>query len=86
MEIVRRHILKRIDGVPVNIHFEPVKSISKALRVDEDLFHTLMTGHYKPDNPKDFYMQEIEITYREVTEDVQQIGDDKQDCNGPSQI
>jgi hypothetical protein len=68
MEIVRRHILKRKDGVPVNLHFEPVKSISKALRVDADLFHTLMNGHFKPANPEDYYMQEIEIQYREVYE------------------
>lgn len=66
MEVVRRHILKRVDGVPVNVRFEPVHSISRALRVDKELFYTLMNGHFKPDRPEDYYMQEIEISYREV--------------------
>jgi len=82
MEVVYKHVLKRKDGTLVNLHYEPVKSISKAQRVDEELFKTLMNGHYKPHNPDDFYMQPIRITYEEVTVDVQQIGDDRKDSNG----
>lgn len=69
MEIVRRHIVKHIDGYPVNFRLEPVKSIREAFRVNEETFHIRMTGHFKPDNPEDYYMQEIEISYREVAED-----------------
>jgi hypothetical protein len=86
MEVVRRHILKRVDGVPVNVRFEPVHSISRALRVDKELFDTLMNGHFKPDRPEDYYMQEIEISYKEVTEDVQQVGDDQQDSSGDGEV
>lgn len=68
METVRRYILKHVDGYPVNIRFERVKTIRAALRLDDDLFRQLMTGHYKPDNPDNYYMQEIEVTYREVEE------------------
>lgn len=69
MEVVRRHILKRIDGVPVDIRYNPVREISRAVRLTPELFEQLMTGHFKPEDREQYYLQEIEVTYREVTED-----------------
>lgn len=66
MEIVQRHVLRRKDGAYMNIWFEPVKSFSRAVRLDEDGFHTLMTGRFKPDNPEDYYLQPIQITYEVI--------------------
>lgn len=68
METVRRYILKHVDGYPVDIRFERVKTIRAALRLDDDLFRQLMTGHFKPPNPGDYYMQPIQITYEEVND------------------
>lgn len=73
MEIKRRYIIMRIDGVPVNLKYEPVKSLSSAARFgDLDEYNAFITGFYKPIDASQYKPQEIEIIYREVTEDVQQ--------------
>jgi hypothetical protein len=69
MEIVRRHILKHISGAMVNIRYEAVKTIRSAARLTPEEFETLMTSYHKPVNRNDYYLQEIEISYREVGED-----------------
>lgn len=67
METVECWVLKRHDGIPVNWKFEPVKSLRSAARFYEtELFEQLMSGHHKPNNPDDYYISPIKITYEEV--------------------
>ena len=70
MEIKRRIIMKHISGVPVNNRYEPVESLSRAARFPtiED-YQRFITGYYKPVDDSQFIPQEIEITYREVSND-----------------
>jgi hypothetical protein len=82
MEVIRRHILKRIDGARVDAWYQPVRDIRKAFRLTPDEFEGLMTGHHRPPDRTQYYLQEIEVTYREVTDNVQQIGNDQQDSGG----
>lgn len=67
MEVKRRIIIKRIDGVPVNARYEPVKSLSQAARFNDiDEYNAFITGFYKPTDATQFFPQEIEISYREI--------------------
>ena len=70
MEVKRRIIIKHIDGTPVNLRYEPVKSLSAAARFPtiED-YNAFITGYYKPVDASKYKPQVIEITYREVPPD-----------------
>ena len=68
MEVIRRHIVKHIDGYPVNIRYEPVKSIHYALKLTPDEFERLMTSYHKPEDRTQYYLQPIETIHREVNE------------------
>lgn len=70
METVHAYAVRHKDGAYVNIRWEPVKSIKYALRAGnpEDL-NTILNGHYKPEHPEDYYLQPIEISYKEVETD-----------------
>jgi len=67
MEVHTTHIVKRKDGAMVDIHLNPVRSIKSALRFHniED-YEKFIHGYYGPDNPADYYLQPIKITYEEV--------------------
>lgn len=69
METYRSYVVKHKDGYMVNIHFEPVKSIRYAFRFNhvED-FNNFMIGYYKPESPEDYFLQEIETSYKEVNQ------------------
>lgn len=65
-----RVILKRIDGVPVNIRYEPVKSLSQAVRFHNlDEVTAFLTGYYKPTDASLYKPQYIKITYEECNPD-----------------
>lgn len=61
--IVKRHS----DGAMVDVHLQPVKTMKSALRFNyaED-YEKFINGFYGPDNPDDYYLQPIKITYEEV--------------------
>lgn len=68
METHTSNIVKRrSDGAIVNLHLQPAKDIRSALRFSriED-YETFIYGHYGPEDPEDYYLQPIEIFYREV--------------------
>jgi hypothetical protein len=70
MEIHFSNIVKRFsDGSMVNVRLERVESIKSALRFNhtED-FVRFINGHYGPENPEDYYLRAIRITYEEVNE------------------
>lgn len=70
MEVKRRIIMKRVDGVPVNLHYEPVKSISAAARFhDIDEYNNFINGYYRPANAEMYKPQAIQITYEELEEE-----------------
>lgn len=58
--------MKHVDGYPVNIKYEPVKTIRAAARLSDEDFERLMTSYHKPLDRSQYYLQEIEISYREV--------------------
>lgn len=60
-------VKRRSDGVIVNVRLQPAKDIKSALRFnhDED-FEIFINGHYGPDDPEDYYLQPIRVTYEEV--------------------
>lgn len=67
METKRRVILKRRDGMFMNLFFEPVRTVSQAARFNDlESFHSFLHGVYAPSDPSLYYPQMIEITYREV--------------------
>ncbi|RCW44253.1 hypothetical protein [Paenibacillus prosopidis] len=70
METYMSYVVKHKDGYMVNVHFKSVESIKFALRFNhvED-FKNFMIGHYKPENPEDYYLQPIKTTYEEVESD-----------------
>lgn len=67
MEIYNHIIIKRVDGVPVNLHYEPVKSLRSAGRWNtiED-YEAFISGYYKPADAALYRPQLIKITYEEV--------------------
>lgn len=74
--------MKRRDGVPVNIKYEPAKSLSQAARFrDMDEYTAFITGYYKPPDASLYMPQWIEISYMEVEENVQQVGNDREDSS-----
>ena len=70
METALRIIVKRNDGVYVNLHYEPVKTLRTAARFTcmED-YNTFLTGHYAPKNPEIYSPQFLRITYEECEND-----------------
>lgn len=85
METKRRIIIKRIDGVPVNLKFEPVKSLSAAARFNDiDEYNDFINGYYRPSNADMYKPHKIRITYEEEEDDVQQVGEHNEDigCSG----
>jgi hypothetical protein len=70
MENVTKVIVKRIDGVYVDLHYQPVKSLRTAARFNTiEEYNTFLTGHFAPKNPDDYKPQLISITYQELIED-----------------
>jgi hypothetical protein len=70
MESKVRVVIRRTDGVYVNLKFEPVKNLSGAARFyDIDEYEHFMQGHYKPPDASLYKPQRIKITYEEVNED-----------------
>lgn len=68
-EVKKRFVLRRIDGVYVNLRYEPVKSLSKAARfMDVEEYERFITGYYKPSDPSLYKLQAIRITYQEDDE------------------
>ncbi|MFD0673958.1 hypothetical protein [Cohnella sp. GCM10027633] len=69
MEIKRRIIIKHIDGTPVNLRYEPVRSLSTAARFNDiEEYNAFITGYYKPLDATQYKPQPIKITY-EVIDD-----------------
>lgn len=68
-EVKHRIILMRTDGTPLNIKYEPVKSLSAAARFTgiED-FNDFITGYYKPPDASLYMPRKIRITYEEEDE------------------
>lgn len=65
-----RVVIRRTDGVYVNIKYEPVKDLSRAARfMDIEDYETFINGYYKPPDASQYMAQKIKITYEEVTED-----------------
>ena len=63
-------VKRRSDGVMVTVKLEPAKDIKAALRFNHEVdFTTFINGHYGPDDPTDYYLQPIKVTYEEVAED-----------------
>jgi hypothetical protein len=64
-------VKRRSDGVMVTLRLEIAKDIKSALRFNrvED-YETFINGHYGPEDPTDYYLQPIKVTYEEV-QDVQ---------------
>jgi hypothetical protein len=61
--------MKHIDGHPVNLRYEPAKSLSSAARfMDIEDYRTFINGYYKPPDASKYMPQKIRITYEEVTE------------------
>ena len=70
METKQRIIITRVDGVPVNLRFEPVKSLSQAARFhDIDEYESFMNGYYKPDKPELYKPGKLRITYELESEE-----------------
>lgn len=69
MENVTKVIVKRSDGVYVDLHYRPVASLRTAARFNtmED-YNTFLTGHFAPKNPEDYKPQLISITYEELSD------------------
>lgn len=66
-ETKTRIIMKRVDGVPVNLHYEPVRSLSAAARFNDiDEYNAFINGYYKPSDDSMYKPQTIRITYEEV--------------------
>jgi len=85
MEVKRRIIMKRIDGVPVNLHYSPVESLSAAARFKNiEEYNNFINGYYKPSDASQYKPQKIRITYEEEEDDVQQVGIDNEDRRRPS--
>jgi hypothetical protein len=64
--IVKRHS----DGAMVTLRLEPAKDMRSAARFkNKEDYETFIKGHYGPDDPTDYYLQPIKITYEEATED-----------------
>lgn len=63
-------VKRRSDGVMVTLRLEVAKDIRSAVRFKhpED-YEMFINGHYGPEDPTDYYLQPIKITYEEVTED-----------------
>lgn len=69
MESKVRYALRRIDGVYVNIKYEPVRDLSRAARfVDIEDYEQFINGYYKPPDASQYVPQKIRISYEEVTE------------------
>lgn len=61
--IVKRHS----DGAMVTLRLELAKDIKSALRFNkEEDYQTFINGHYGPEDPADYYLQPIKVTYEEV--------------------
>jgi hypothetical protein len=70
MEIKERIVIRRTDGVYVNLKYEPVKDLSRATRfVDIEEYNNFITGYYKPPDASQYKPQTIRITYEEVNEE-----------------
>jgi hypothetical protein len=67
MEVYNHIIIKRSDGVPVNLHYEPVQKLRRAARFNaiED-YERFITGYYKPPDAALYKPQLIRITYEEL--------------------
>ena len=69
MEIKHRIIMKHIDGHPVNVRYEPAKSLSSAVRfMDIEEYEAFINGYYKPPDASQYMPQKIRITYEEESE------------------
>jgi hypothetical protein len=70
MESKIRIALRRTDGAYVNLHYEPVKSLSRAARfTDIEEYRAFLSGYYKPPDAALYVPQFFKITYEEVSED-----------------
>jgi hypothetical protein len=70
METKRRIIIQRIDGEFVNLHFQPVKTISAAARFNNiDEYDQFMNGFYGPHDPSLYRPATLKITYELESED-----------------
>lgn len=60
-------VKRRSDGAMITLRLEIAKDIRAALRFNhvED-YETFINGHYGPEDPTDYYLQPILITYQEV--------------------
>lgn len=67
MEEYQHIIIKRLDGVPVNLRFETVQILRRAARFnDMDGYEAFMQGYYKPTDAALYRPQLIKISYEEV--------------------
>lgn len=70
MEIKERIVIRRLDGIYVNLKYEPVKDLSRAARfMDVEEYEHFINGYYKPPDKSMYKPQKIRIQYEEVTED-----------------
>ena len=65
-----RVVMRRTDGVYVNIKYEPVEDLSRAARfMDMEEYEHFINGYYKPPDKSMYMPQKIRIQYEEVKED-----------------
>ena len=65
-----RVVIRRTDGVYVNLKYEPVKDLSRAARfMDIDEYEHFINGYYKPPDKSMYKPQKIRIQYEEVMEE-----------------
>ncbi|WP_221469330.1 hypothetical protein [Cohnella nanjingensis] len=68
-EVKQAFIIMRIDGVPVNVRYEPASSVSAAARFYTIAdYETFINGFYKPPDVAMYKPVKVTITY-EVNED-----------------
>ena len=62
---VIRYFLLRNDGKPVNIRYEPVKTLNQVAKwgTYEEADYFLREGYYKSFNPNDYSIQTMTIKY-----------------------
>lgn len=63
-------VKRRSDGAMITLRLEIAKDIRSAVRFNHVVdYQTFINGSYGPDDPLDYYLQPIEISYREVNKD-----------------
>lgn len=93
MEVKTRLVLKHQNGPYLSWdrdQYPHTWKLSNARRFYkmEEVVDFLENSYYKPEHPEKYEVVEVEIEYRlkEETQNVQQIGDDRQDSISSSQV